>query len=339
MRRPIPLALAALPLVLVPLAAAPSHAQASPRENGPTLGLTIPWAVGGPRFERDGTLVDFPGEWTPFPVRAIRLWDTRTAWLNLEPRQDQFAFDHLDAHIAKVRSNGVTDITLVLAGTPRWAASTIAPTDPDWLGPGSASPPKDISDWENYVRTVATRYAGRIQTYEIGNEVNTAPGFTGSPRQWGRMANTAIRVITEADPEAQILVGGFAASTRAQIASIGPWLRAIDSNLMRGTKVSAHIYVSAREPKPTDVIHATVAALPTTSPVVVTEMNVRHSSQLTSAQKRERVTDLARCPDYPRIRSCYYYAWTDLAPRTLVELYGGTPGGRALAQVFTASAR
>ena len=48
------------------------------------IGVHIPWAIGGDRIERDGTRINHPGEWPDFEVDAIRLWDTRTAWLNPE---------------------------------------------------------------------------------------------------------------------------------------------------------------------------------------------------------------------------------------------------------------
>jgi hypothetical protein len=76
------------------------------------IGVHIPWAIGGDRIERDGTGINHPGEWPDFEVDAIRLWDTRTAWLNPE-----------------------------LWGTPVWAAQTLSGSDAAWLGPGSASPP------------------------------------------------------------------------------------------------------------------------------------------------------------------------------------------------------
>jgi hypothetical protein len=64
-----------------------------------TIGLHVPWAVGGPRIERTGRLNDFPGEWPDIPFASVRLWDTRTAWLNVEPAQDQWDFEMLDANV------------------------------------------------------------------------------------------------------------------------------------------------------------------------------------------------------------------------------------------------
>lgn len=110
-----------------------------------TIGLHVPWAVGGPRIERSGRLNDFPGEWPDIPFALVRLWDTRTAWLNLEPAQDQWDFGMLDANVDKASSQD--RYSLVLWGTPAWAAESLSADDAPWLGPGSAAPPLDNTDW------------------------------------------------------------------------------------------------------------------------------------------------------------------------------------------------
>jgi len=140
--------------------------------------------VGGPRIEPDGRLVQFPGDWPEQRVDGLRLWDTRTAWLNLEPVDDGWEFAHLDALVAKAEGRGVTRITLVLAGTPRWAATRVSDADAPWLGPGSAAPPRDIAQWQEFTAKVAERYRGRIDAYEVWNEPLSAEFFNGTPEEW-----------------------------------------------------------------------------------------------------------------------------------------------------------
>jgi hypothetical protein len=168
-------------------------------------GWHVPWAVGGPRLADDGSVYQHPGEWPEFPIDSLRLWDTRTAWLNLQPRSDRFDFSHLDAHLERANAAGVRHITLVLAGTPRWAAAQELPTDAPWLGPGSASPPADLGDWAHYVEQVTTRYRGRIQAYQIGNEPNLPMFWTGSAAQLGDFIATAAQTIRRVDPGATII--------------------------------------------------------------------------------------------------------------------------------------
>lgn len=159
------------------------------------IGLHVPWAIGGPAIERDGTLSQRGPEWPNVPVQGIRLWDSRTAWLNLEPRQNLWDFSNLDAHVQQAQIHGVTDITLVLWGTPQWAASKIQPTDVAWLGPGSASSPKNLQDRRDYVTTVVSRHKGVITAYEVGNEPNVKAFWTGTDAQLVELVKEAAQIV------------------------------------------------------------------------------------------------------------------------------------------------
>ena len=180
--------------------------------------------MGGERIRRDGTTGNDPGEWPAFPVQATRLWDARTTWLHLEPADDQWAWTTLDAHLAKAEREGVDDVTLVLASTPRWAATRVTPDDAPWLGPGSASPPRDIEQWREYVGTVAQRYAGRIDAYEIGNEPNLATFWNGTPAQYAELVTVAAREIRQADPDATIAVNAGLVRRPDDLPALATWL-------------------------------------------------------------------------------------------------------------------
>jgi hypothetical protein len=70
-----------------------------PGMNQELIGLHVPWAIGAPAINRDGKLTERNPEYPNFPFDTVRLWDTRTAWLNLESEQDQWDFSNLDSHI------------------------------------------------------------------------------------------------------------------------------------------------------------------------------------------------------------------------------------------------
>jgi len=220
----------------------------TPRCPAGGVSLNIPWAVGGPRIEPDGRLVLFPGDWPEQRVDGLRLWDTRTAWLNLEPVDDGWEFAHLDALVAKAEGRGVTRITLVLAGTPRWAATRVSDADAPWLGPGSAAPPRDIAQWQEFTATVAERYRGRIDAYEVWNEPLSAEFFNGTPEEWALLVATAAAEIRRQDPAADILASGFVLNSAADLADLGPWLSALAGSgaVQLGlTGLSVHWYPSS----------------------------------------------------------------------------------------------
>src|SRR5207249_3888590 len=109
------------------------------------------------------------------------------------------------------------EILLPLVFSPTWASSR--PQERSQYSPGNAAPPLDVNDWKAYVRTVATRYKGRIHDYEVWNEPNVKGIFSGTPEQMVALTREAYKILKEIDPT--ILVVSPSATT----ASGMPWLR------------------------------------------------------------------------------------------------------------------
>ena len=135
---------------------------------------------------------------------AVRFWDVGTAWSDLEPAKNHYWFAHLDGLVASALARN-TKITLVLGSTPAWAATNPNQSSASWLGPGSSSPPRDLADWNAYVTTVAKRYKGRIDSYQIWNEGGLLPFWSGSPSKLARLTASAYVAIKKADPAAKVV--------------------------------------------------------------------------------------------------------------------------------------
>jgi hypothetical protein len=314
--------------------------QPVPQPAGFVTGLNIPWAVGAMRYDRDGSIEYHPGDWPDFPVEAIRLWDTRTAWLNLEPANDRWDFRRLDRFVAKARANGTTDITLVLAGTPRWAAGRVSDDDAAWLGPGSASMPKQLAEWREFVTTVAAKYRGVITAYEIGNEPNLATFWSGTRRAYAAYIQTAAAAIRAADPAATIVAGGPVVRDITDLPVIEKWLGPVMARAGDDLDaVAVHLYPKATERGATaELVAATKGALDAVTgglPAWVTEVNVTDGATLTRSQQAVTVTTLTTQIDDAGFERAYWYAWTDLGPEDLIQLWPGTAGARALSRQST----
>lgn len=150
--------------------------------------------------------------WPAAHFGAWRLWDTHAMWVDLEPSRGDWRFDRLDKLVELAERHGVEPM-LTLGVTPKWAASR-----PDELfvyGYGGNSPPRDMRDWENYVRTVATRYKGRIKYYELWNEptfdeIDKGRGYyAGSAKTMVELGRVAWRVIKSIDPDNKLISPGF----------------------------------------------------------------------------------------------------------------------------------
>lgn len=180
--------------------------------------------VAVPSFSGDGRLFppDFFGlhihrattiPWPSVQFSGWRLWDTYTNWLSIEPTRGQFQFSKLDALVDLAAVNG-KEIILTLGMTPAWAS--IRPDEPCPYAKGCAAPPKNLADWDNYVRTVVTRYRGRIAYYEVWNEPTFSDMqpfskgfFSGSTVDMVALARIAYTTIKEVDPAAKVLSPGF----------------------------------------------------------------------------------------------------------------------------------
>ena len=108
----------------------------------------------------------------------------------------------MDYLVGEAQKRGVK-VTYTLGMTPQWAAAR--PNDWSVYGSGSSSEPQNMEDWRNYVRTVATRYKGKIHHYELWNEADYHGFYTGSVDTMVELAKQAYKIIKEIDPNAIVL--------------------------------------------------------------------------------------------------------------------------------------
>ncbi len=145
------------------------------------------------------------GVWPTIPVGSVRLWDNQTTWSSVETAQNQFNWTKLDAAVATAQKNGVNDILMVLAGTPAWATDNPAAGGTAGVLPGAAGMPRNLADWDDWVRQVATRYKGRITAYQPWNEANLTTFSTGTPKEMADLTKRAYDIIKSVDPSATVV--------------------------------------------------------------------------------------------------------------------------------------
>src|SRR5271168_4108745 len=138
--------------------------------------------------------------WPTVPFDGVRIW--HALWLDLEPQKGKWDFDHLDAVVNAALQNN-SEVMLLLAYTPQWASSNPDPKS-DWK-PGSSGPLRDMNDWRTYVRTVATRYKGKIHVYEIWNEPDRPEDWTGGVDAMVQMVKEASIILKQVDPSITVV--------------------------------------------------------------------------------------------------------------------------------------
>lgn len=179
---------------------------------------TVPKQYFGMHFFYTAADMRWPGEkptLLPEAVGSWRLWEAYgTEWRYLEPEKGVWQFKYLDRYVAQAEARGM-DLMLTLGQTPRWASAR--PNEPTPSGFGNAAEPLDMEDWAHYVRSVATRYRGKIKYYEIWNEPKFAEierplnekgqagFFSGTAAKMVDMTRIAAQVIHEIDPQAKVV--------------------------------------------------------------------------------------------------------------------------------------
>ena len=158
-------------------------------------------------------------QWPGVRFGSWRLGDAYVQWQDLEPQRGQWDFSILDRYVDLAKKHEVS-LLYTFAYPAQWASAR--PEEPTYTyGAGVAAEPARTADWENYVRTVVTRYRGRIEAYEVWNEpwfreienvINKdgkAAYYSGSAAKMIELAKVVYRVVKEIDPAAVVLTPAF----------------------------------------------------------------------------------------------------------------------------------
>jgi hypothetical protein len=169
----------------------------------PTLHLapssgTVPGSYFGMHIHRAGSTTP----WPTVPFGSWRLWDAHAAWPNLEPQPGRWDFKNLDMYLNLAEEHHV-QVLLPLGLSPKWASAR--PNESSVYGPGLAAEPARLTDWDDYVRTVASHCKGRVQAYEIWNEPNFNVFYTGNTDQLLELTRRAHDILKSVDPQALLV--------------------------------------------------------------------------------------------------------------------------------------
>ena len=184
------------------------------------------------------------GAWPSAPFGALRLWDNGTAWSQIELEPGVYKWDNLEGILENAQSKGMTDILMVLGTTPEWNAKVIGPDD--YPQPGAASAPKDLDAWDAWVTEVATRYKGRITSYQIWNEANLKNFWAGTPEEMAELTKRAYDIIKAIDPAALVVSASPSTRLTASFDKFFPaYLKALAAKDWPIDVVGIHTYPAA----------------------------------------------------------------------------------------------
>jgi hypothetical protein len=181
--------------------------------------------------------------WPEADFGSWRLWDTRTQWSALEPQKGKWNFTLLDQLVALGEQHH-EEIMLTLGQSPVWASTR--PTEKSASGMlGAAAPPINLDDWRAYVRTVATRYKGRIHAYEVWNEPNLKEFYSGSVEQMVQLTDVAAAELKKVDPTVRVVTPS--ATTDKGVGWLADFLKA--GGARNADVIGYHFYVTPKDPE------------------------------------------------------------------------------------------
>jgi polysaccharide biosynthesis protein PslG len=137
---------------------------------------------------------------------AIRIWDNGVRWDEVNTADGVYDWTLLDQVVANAEATGAKKIMYVLGSTPSWLATDTSV--PNYLkAPGANSMPSSLAKWDEWVQAVVTRYKGRIDEWQVWNEVNFSSFWSGTVQQMITLTQRASKIVDEVDPGSDFVTG------------------------------------------------------------------------------------------------------------------------------------
>jgi len=125
-------------------------------------------------------------------------------WRDFEPVQGQIDFATLDTIVDSLNAAGV-NILFTVTTSPAWARTSTE----------ESGPPDDFTTYGTFIAALASRYAGRVQAYEIWNEPNLRREWNStthpiSAASYSQLLSIAYAAVKGGDSSAVVLSAGLA---------------------------------------------------------------------------------------------------------------------------------
>jgi hypothetical protein len=162
-------------------------------------------------------------------------------WDGVEPEKDHYDLAFWDAFVELAAEARITLLPYV-AYTPRWNSDGGA--EDYWK-----TPPRDLAEFGELMQLLATRYRGRIHSWEIWNEPDNRDYWLGTAAQYGALLKTGAAAVHAADPALEVVFGGLAGGV--------PFLRQLFEEQQAADSVDVvnlHSYYETWNPNPLETL-------------------------------------------------------------------------------------
>lgn len=134
------------------------------------------------------------------------------SWTGLCSQPDECDWSHLDHYFEEAERRGITT-AVHINSTPDWVHPDLVDTVPSyderiWYPPTRTA--EELAHFESFVTTLATRYRGQVDSYEIWNEENWRDFYkpVEDPADYAKLLRAGYLAVKGADPDASVVFGG-----------------------------------------------------------------------------------------------------------------------------------
>ena len=127
-----------------------------------------------------------------------------TNWAHREPEPGAYYWDPLDERINALHDSGASILFTIPASGPDWACGEKTENESCVF--------QDEDAFRDYVKALLTRYAGKIDKMQFGNEWDNLTWYPGTAEEFVRDTNIVYDVVQEVSPETPVVLGGLTAA-------------------------------------------------------------------------------------------------------------------------------
>lgn len=270
----------------------------------------------------------------------IRIWDAGVTWKDIHLAPNVCDWSRLDSI---VNAHPGANFTYVIHGTPLWLAEHVLQDYAPWIGPGCNCAPTSMTHWQWFVIQLATRYLGKIGSYQIWNEPQLKM-FWGyddwaTLAEMTRIANNAIHAVS---PSIKTISGAvLPRPSSGGMTRGGKYLKALRDKYWPVDIYAAHMYpeqgyTPGRFRTFAQDWQAKLTELNAPArPKWVTETNYNlFGGPLSLPAQDDYIQRTQTICEDEGIFKCYWYAWMHSDPNLLgIPFYPGSQGAVTLASM------
>lgn len=160
----------------------------------------MPTGIGDDYFDGTDSIVRIRRHMQTAKALGVKYLRCAFSWNGIEHQQGRYSWRFWDRLVSEGERFGI-ELVPYVAYTPEWAARSRVEY---WK-----QPPRDPALFATFMDVIATRYRGRIKSWELWNEPDLREYWQGTPDEFAELIRQGAAAVRRADPEAVVVLGGM----------------------------------------------------------------------------------------------------------------------------------